>query len=284
MFIVIATVFFSCGDQKDDYLVTIKTNMGEIKLVLFDETPLHKANFIKLAKEGKYDSTIFHRVIDGFMIQGGDINAKKGQTEKIDYTIPAEIQENVTGQFLHTRGAVAAARMGDDVNPEKASSGSQFYIVDGTVYDKYLLDADWKKLSKGMRMLLQDTKFAYLLDSINIIRENGGTNDDINKFVYRNRHLVEENLNMDVSTNFTDEQIEAYTTIGGAYGLDNEYTVFGRVVEGMEVVHKIAAVQTVRERPKTNLGMIIELEPMNKAEITEKYGITFPESSAATSE
>lgn len=281
---MILMVMISCTEEKDDYLVTIKTNMGEIKLVLFDETPLHKENFIKLAKEGKFDSTIFHRVIDGFMIQGGDINAKKGEKGTINYTIPAEIQEEVTGKFLHTRGAVAAARMGDQMNPQKASSGSQFYIVDGTVYERYLLDADWNKLTKGMRMLLQDTKFAYLLDSVNVLRENGGTNEDFNKFFYRNRHLVEENLNMDVSTNFSDEQIEAYTTIGGAYGLDNEYTVFGRVVEGMDVVDKIAAVATVRDRPKTNIGMLVELEPMNKSEITEKYGITFPESTQTETE
>lgn len=275
-FLFIATVAFACGGGKDDQLVVIKTNMGDIKLVLFDETPLHKANFLKLAEEGKYDSTIFHRVIDGFMIQGGDVNAKKGEKASVAYTIPAEIQENVTGKFLHTRGAVAAARLGDDINPEKASSGCQFYIVDGTVYEEYVIGADWENLAKGMRMLMQDKKYAFMLDSINIIRENGGGNQEINKCIYRNRDLVNKNLGIEVNSDFTDEQIEAYTTVGGAFQLDGGYTVFGRVVEGLDVVDKIAAVKTVGERPQKNLGMLIELVPMDKSEITDKYGIEFP--------
>ena len=110
-FLSIAVIAIACGGGKDDQLVVVKTSMGDIKLVLFDETPLHKANFLKLAREGKYDSTLFHRVIDGFMIQGGDVNARKGSENTIDYTIPSEIQENITGKFLHTRGAVAAAKL-----------------------------------------------------------------------------------------------------------------------------------------------------------------------------
>ncbi|MEL6561138.1 MAG: peptidylprolyl isomerase [Bacteroidota bacterium] len=277
-FLLIISVAFACGGDKDDQLVVIKTNMGDIKLVLFDETPLHKANFLKLAREGKYDSTLFHRVIDGFMIQGGDVNAKKGSENAVDYTIPAEIQGNVTGKFLHTRGAVAAAKLGDDVNPEKASSGCQFYIVDGTVFEEYMIGANWKNLIDGMKMLLQDKNYAFLLDSVRNITENGGGNKEVSQCYYRNRHLVEESLGADVDGPLTPEQLVAYTTVGGAYHLDGEHTVFGRVVEGMEVVDKIAAVKTRNERPLKNLGMRIELEPMNKSDITEEYGITFPES------
>ncbi len=119
-----------------DQLVTIQTPQGDIRLVLFEDTPLHKENFLKLAKEGYYDGTTFHRVIDGFMIQGGDPNTKDSDprndgTGNPGYTVPAEIKPI----HKHVRGAVAAARQGDYTNPQRASSGSQFYIVqnpDGT--------------------------------------------------------------------------------------------------------------------------------------------------------
>jgi len=279
-FLLIAIVAFSCGGDKDDQLVVIKTNMGEIKLVLFDETPLHKENFLKLARESKYDSTIFHRVIDGFMIQGGDVNAKKGERGSVSYTVPAEIQEIVTGKFLHTKGAVAAARLSDEQNPQRASSGCQFYIVDGTVQEEFIIGADWDKLAKGMRMLLQDTKYSYLLDSIRAIQQSGGNNNDVNRFIYKNRQLCEDNLGIDVSPAYTQEQIDVYSTEGGAFQLDGAYTVFGRVVEGLDVIDKIAAVKTLGERPEKNIGMLIELIPMNKADITEEYGITFPVAAA----
>lgn len=171
--------------------VLLKTTFGDITIALYDDTPKHKANFEKLVNEKFYDGLLFHRIIQGFMIQGGDPdskNAKPGQqlgAGDIGYKIPAEI---VNGRF-HKRGAVAAAREGDQVNPQKASSGCQFYIVDGTVYD-----------NEKMNMIAQRT---------------GKT--------------------------FSPEQVEAYTTIGGAPWLDGDYTVFGEVVSGMDVVDKIAA-------------------------------------------
>lgn len=173
--------------------VLLKTTFGDITIALYDDTPAHKANFVKLVNDKFYDGVLFHRIIKGFMIQGGDPDsktAKPGQrlgSGDVGYTIPAEF---VTGR-IHKRGAVAAARMGDNVNPKKASSGCQFYIVDGTVYDN---------------------------DKLNMIAQRTGKN-------------------------FSPEQVEAYTTIGGAPFLDGDYTVFGEVVKGMEVVDKIAAQQ-----------------------------------------
>ena len=173
--------------------VLLKTSFGDITIALYDETPKHKENFLKLVNEKFYDGVLFHRIIQGFMIQGGDPdskNAKPGQqlgAGDIGYKIPAEI---VNGRF-HKRGAVAAAREGDQVNPQKASSGCQFYIVDGTVYDN---------------------------DKMDMISQRTGKT-------------------------FSSEQVEAYTTIGGAPWLDSDYTVFGEVVSGMDVVDKIAAQQ-----------------------------------------
>ncbi len=124
----------ACSAEKD-YLVTINTPYGEMKAVLFDATPEHKENFVDLARSGKYDSTLFHRVIKDFMIQGGDPSTSpsyNADEDTIDYTIPAEFVDTL----FHKKGALAAARQGDRFNPERASSGSQFYIVQGTVYDE----------------------------------------------------------------------------------------------------------------------------------------------------
>ena len=171
--------------------VQLKTTMGDIVIALYDDTPAHKENFVKLVKQNFYDGLLFHRIIKGFMIQGGDPDsktAKPGQhlgSGDVGYTIPAEF----VPARIHKRGAVAAARMGDNVNPQKASSGCQFYIVDGTVYDN---------------------------DRLNMIAQRTGKT-------------------------FTPEQVQAYTTIGGAPFLDGDYTVFGEVVKGMDVVDKIAA-------------------------------------------
>ncbi len=187
--------------------VLLKTSMGDITIALYDDTPNHKANFEKLVNEKFYDGVLFHRIIKGFMIQGGDPdskNAKSGQhlgSGDIGYTIPAEFRSN----HYHKRGAVAAARMGDNVNPKKESSGCQFYIVDGTVCD-----------NNYMNMISQRT---------------GKT--------------------------FTPEQIAIYTTVGGAPFLDGDYTVFGEVLEGMDVVDKIAEQQKdASDRPIQDIKII----------------------------
>lgn len=177
----------------NETLVLIKTNMGNMKLKLYNETPKHRDNFIKLVKEGYYTKTLFHRVIKDFMIQGGDPDSKtatKGQmlgNGGPDYTIPAEF---VPAKF-HKKGALAAARTGDEVNPKKESSGSQFYIAQGKKYS----DAE------------------------------------LNMFEQR------------MGKKFTPAQRTAYTTVGGTPHLDGSYTVFGELVEGFDVLDKIAAVQ-----------------------------------------
>ena len=187
--------------------VQLKTSLGDIVIALYDDTPAHKANFEKLVRTYFYDGVLFHRIIKGFMIQGGDPDsktAKPGQrlgSGDVGYTIPAEF----VPEHFHKRGAVCAARMGDNVNPQKASSGCQFYIVDGTVYDN---------------------------DKLNMIAQRTGKT-------------------------FTPEQIQAYTTIGGAPFLDGDYTVFGEVIKGMEVVDKIAEQQKDgADRPLEDIKII----------------------------
>lgn len=192
---------------KDMTKVLLKTSMGDITIALYDETPLHKENFIKLVNDKYYDGVLFHRIIQNFMIQTGDPESKNAKAGQMlgnggpGYTIPAEF----VPECYHKRGAVAAARMGDNVNPKKESSGSQFYIVDGQIFNTSMLN----------RVIQMTNK------------------------------------------TFSQEQINAYTSIGGAPHLDGDYTVFGEVISGMEVVDKIAAqAKDGRDRPVQDIKII----------------------------
>ena len=171
--------------QQRETVVVIETNYGTIKAKLYNDTPQHRDNFIRLVNEGWYNGSPFHRVINNFMIQGGQ-NAD-GRLDP-GYRIPAEIKDN----HFHKKGALCAARQGDQVNPQKASSGSQFYIVQGQVYDDRTLDIYEERLGKV----------------------------------------------------FGAAQRQAYKTVGGTPHLDGDYTVFGEVIEGLDVVDRIAAVRT----------------------------------------
>jgi cyclophilin family peptidyl-prolyl cis-trans isomerase len=191
-------------------IVLISTEYGDIKLKLYNETPLHRDNFIKLVKEKNFDSTLFHRVIKQFMIQGGDPDSKHAAAGTLLgnggplYTIPAEFCKGI----YHKKGALAAAREGDQVNPTKASSGSQFYIVQGKTFTKEELDMFAQRMGKT----------------------------------------------------FSQEQIKTYTTIGGTPHLDDNYTVFGEVISGWEVIDKIADVATDQNnRPLKDIQMTVKL-------------------------
>ena len=205
-FILIIATAFSCKPKQK--FAMIETEYGNMKVVLYDSTPGHRDNFVKLVKEGFYDDLLFHRIIKGFMIQGGDPDSKNaGPNKRLGaggpgYTLDAEI-----GAY-HFKGALAAARQGDQVNPQKKSSGSQFYIVHGGPIASAQLD-----------MFSQQKGIAY-----------------------------------------SEEDIKRYTTSGGTPFLDNEYTVFGEVVEGMDVIDKIAEVQTQPgDRPVKDVKMKVRI-------------------------
>lgn len=191
-------------------IVHLETNMGNMEIELYDSTPKHRDNFIKLAEEGFYDSLLFHRVIQGFMVQGGDPESKGASSNKHlgsggpGYQVDAEFSSD----NLHLKGALAAARMGDTVNPQKKSSGSQFYIVQGSQVSPDQLERI--EMQKGIR--------------------------------------------------YTPEQRKAYQTEGGTPFLDMDYTVFGRVIKGMEVIDKIAALKTAPgDRPLEDVWMKVEV-------------------------
>ena len=242
--------------------VLIKTTLGDIKVKLYDETPQHRDNFIKLVKEGYYNGTLFHRVIKDFMIQGGDPDSKGAPAGKSlgtggpGYTVPAEI---VYPQLFHKRGALAAARQGDEVNPQRNSSGSQFYIVWGDVYAGGKLG----QMEKQMNMMVEQEVFnalaaerkAQIMD-LRRNRDQAGLMALQEELIALTKAEVKEKGEF----KFTEAQKEAYSTVGGTPHLDNQYTVFGEVVEGLDVVEKIQNCATARgDRPKEDIGMTMEL-------------------------
>jgi len=207
-FSVIIFAMLSCGGGDDSTYAMIETNMGNMKVKLYNSTPQHRDNFIKLANDGFYDGLIFHRVISGFMIQGGDPNSRDPKPDASygtggpGYTIPAEIGNH------HFKGALSAARQGENINPKLESSGSQFYVVQGTKMNEQQLNQ--------------------------MSSQNGVT--------------------------YSPEEVALYGELGGTPFLDGGYTVFGEVVEGMDVIDKIASVQTKPgDRPVEDVIMNVKI-------------------------
>ncbi|MFC4665772.1 peptidylprolyl isomerase [Falsiporphyromonas endometrii] len=240
--------------------VKIQTSLGDIVVRLYDETPLHRDNFIKLVKEGYYDGTLFHRVIKDFMIQGGDPDSKEAPKGKQlgvggpDYTIDAEIKEGL----WHKRGALAAARQGDEVNPERKSSGSQFYIVWGQVYKEGQLG----QLAKQMQMMQMQSIFDKLvfehkeeIKQLRRDRNRQGLQDLQDHLIAEAEAISKEN-----GGGLNEEQKKVYSTIGGTPHLDGQYTVFGEVEEGLDIVEKIQNVKTEPgDRPSEDIKMTMTI-------------------------
>lgn len=228
--------------------------LGDIVVRLYDETPIHRDNFVKLAKEGYYDGTLFHRVIKNFMIQGGDPDSKGAPAGKMlgvggpDYTLQAEIQDGL----FHKRGALAAARQGDEVNPERRSSGSQFYIVWGQVYNENQL----RQFSKQLRMQkVQDVFHALASDHRAEIMQMRREKNRAGLQELQDK-LVAEAESQVGSDGLTENQMKLYSTIGGTPHLDGQYTVFGEVEEGLDVVELIQGSATGRaDRPLDDIEM-----------------------------
>lgn len=267
------TMALTACDSNKDYLVTIHTEFGDMKAILYDETPIHKKNFIELAESGAYDSTTWHRVIPDFMIQGGDVYAKEGRQEPTDDRLPAEIVKG----FHHTKGALAAARQSDQVNPQKKSSGAQFYIVDGRRFTEKELTTDQVKLNQMISQMLQDDKYDSLRQLFIELQQKGDM-QGMNQLALDSCKYVEQEMGVDLSRDMDPEMVEIYTTQDGAPHLDNEYTIFGRIVEGLEVIDKVAAVMRDRNhRPVKDTYITMDVEMVPRKEITEKYGYEYPE-------
>lgn len=239
-------------------LVKLETTMGNITVALYNETPKHRDNFIKLVKEGVYDSTLFHRVIKQFMIQAGDPDSKNASdtamlgSGDVGYTIPAELNP----KFFHKKGVLAAARQGDDVNPEKASSGCQFYIVTGRKFTEPQLLGMENKINEQREEALFDSLARQHMKEIYKMRK-AGDNAGLLELQDTLEAQARELADKEEKFRFTPEQIKAYSTIGGAPHLDGSYTVFGEVTEGMEVVDNIEIAKTNRaDRPIENIRIL----------------------------
>ena len=239
-------------------LVKLETTMGNITVALYNETPKHRDNFIKLVKEGVYDSTLFHRVIKQFMIQAGDPDSKNASdtamlgSGDVGYTIPAEFNP----KFFHKKGVLAAARQGDDVNPEKASSGCQFYIVTGRKFTEPQLLGMENKINEQREEALFDSLARQHMKEIYKMRK-AGDNAGLLELQDTLEAQARELADKEEKFRFTPEQIKAYSTIGGAPHVDGSYTVFGEVTEGMEVVDNIEIAKTNRaDRPIENIRIL----------------------------
>jgi peptidyl-prolyl cis-trans isomerase B (cyclophilin B) len=274
------TLFLMTGcAQKKDHVVTIKTRYGDMVAILYDETPKHKENFIKLATERYYDSLLFHRVIEGFMIQGGDPDSKNAPKEKRlgnggpGYTVEAEINP----KFFHEKGALSAARLGDAMNPGKASSGSQFYVVHGTKHSKSQISLDQQKFGQALQRFFQKPENKVYYDSINAFFQSGDQ-AAYEAFLANLKPVVEKQLGISVEKDLSPEMIEAYTTVGGTPQLDGDYTVFGKVIKGLDVIDKIAAApRDANDRPLENIRMTVTVKEMPRRKIEKEYGYTYPE-------
>ena len=247
------------AEKAPETIVLMHTTKGDIKLKLYNETPRHRDNFIQLVKDGQYEGLLFHRVIKDFMIQGGDVTSKNAPMNKslgagdLGYTIPAEF---VYPKYFHKKGALCAARTGDEVNPEKASSASQFYIVTGKVYK----ESDLKQIEKQLENALKQSIFArlqaeYRPKIMELYRSGNKEELAILRDTLIGKTELEAEKRKD-ETKLTEEQKKTYTTIGGVPFLDNQYTVYGEVVEGLETVDAIQNAKTNKQdRPTENIAI-----------------------------
>lgn len=243
--------------------VKLETTAGKIILKLYNETPQHRDNFIKIVNDDILDSVLFHRVIEAFMIQGGDPDSKYAMADDtlgnggLDYTVPAEFHPDL----FHKKGALGAAR---DNNPEKASSSTQFYIVQGKVLNDSLIDMNQGRINGWLAesFLKNDSTYAPYFDTMNVAMQDR----DRETYMRIANFLNEEAIQKDGFEEYIipENHREVYKTIGGTPHLDQNYTVFGEVVKGLEVVDSIAAVET------NSLDIPLEDVRILKAEIIEE--------------
>ncbi|WP_289053255.1 peptidylprolyl isomerase [Carboxylicivirga marina] len=259
--IVVAVIMLSaCSTQpKEGVILMMETSKGDMKIKLYDETPQHRDNFIKLAEEGFYDSLLFHRVINKFMIQGGDPESKGAAPGTMlgnggpGYQVPEEINYPT---LFHKKGALAAARTGDNVNPERKSSGSQFYIVQGETYNDEKFNSIEKRYEEMTRQKIFYEVLEGYKDTLQALQQSGNQEAFMGMRVSIEEE-VEKKLANEPKQTIPEEVKEVYRTIGGVPHLDDSYTVFGEVIEGLEVIDSIATVGTAQgDRPLEDVYII----------------------------
>jgi peptidyl-prolyl cis-trans isomerase B (cyclophilin B) len=280
VFIVGLLLFFGglgfVSAQKRHDLVRLSTTEGEITILLLRETPLHRENFLKLAREGLFDSTFFHRIINAFVVQGGDPNTKNRDSvaaDRIgsggpDYTVQAEFRAD----YIHRLGAVGAARNGDDVNPQRRSASSQFYLVEGRVYRSGELDTlarqrfarEYYATPEGKRYTAINLDSLYAADPAQVRQ----------RYTEQHAAVMAALAQAGDRARFTPEQWRAYTSVGGTPLLDGQYTVFGYVVEGIEVMRALSDVPTNSADRPLRPRYLLKATPftLGDKELARRYG------------
>lgn len=270
LFIISGNTVFA--QAKKGSICEIQTEFGNIKVLLYDETPQHRDNFLKLVESGFYNGCTFHRVIKDFMIQGGDPNSKNPEysgplgTTGPGYNIPAEI---VKGLY-HKKGALAAARQGDQANPMRESSGSQFYLVQGKTHTDQELDKVEDMIrqdeQRQLAMKLQgpfsekpENQWLKTMSQEDFQKLQQQYPDSLQKVNERFQLFIADAYNKQQPFEYTDAQREVYKTKGGTPFLDNQYSVFGEIIEGLDIVDKLAAVETgENDLPKKPLKFTVK--------------------------
>jgi len=249
-----ALVLGSFVKKSDEVEVIMITSKGELILKLYNQTPIHRDNFVNLINNQFYNGISFHRVIKNFMAQAGDPNSRDPEytgslgNNSEGETLPAEIYPSL----FHKKGALAAARMGDQVNPEKRSSGSQFYIVQGKKYNRNQLTQMEARINQQLEgnlvgIFLKDSSNREYMNRVKVCQQNGWM-DSLNVVIGEIKNMVLKDVD---KFTFSEEQLKAYETVGGTPFLDNGYTVFGEVVSGIDIIDSICTSPTLPgDKPK----------------------------------
>ncbi len=255
-FLSVLFLIISCKAPvgNENTIVSVKTTLGDIKIKLYDGTPLHRDNFIRLINTGFYDGISFHRIIKNFMVQAGDPATKSGSRSNLpdsikSYTIPAEFYN----QYFHKKGALAAAREGNDVNPKMRSSGTQFYIVQGVK----LSDDDLNQAEQRINSNIKQTLFNNIIkETTDSVRSTGKSLNDAEIQEIASVKMFQY-LTINKDYKFSEEQRNIYKTIGGTPRLDGSYTVFGEVIEGLDIIDRMADVPTDgNDKPVNDIKII----------------------------
>lgn len=261
--VFIIVIIFSLKSFGQSTIIQVSTNLGEMKFKLYDDTPLHRDAFIELAKEGYYNGTLFYRVIQDFLIQGGSKSSKDAPPGKrIGYGDPDKtVHDEIRPNHFHKKGALCAPRQPDEVNPFQQSDISQFYIVKGSVYTQGELDTMEMAVNRPIRKKIIDK---YLTPEISAQLKKLKEEKKVKEFreiAAKVKDQIETEYNLDPNTlEFTDEQREAYTTVGGYPDLDGKYTVFGECISGFDTIDKIAALKTDKNnRPYTDVKITVNV-------------------------
>jgi peptidylprolyl isomerase len=253
-FVLLFTFACNAPSHETKSLVIMKTTLGDIKIRLYDSTPIHRDNFLKLVKSGFYNGVSFHRIIKDFMIQAGDPSTKTHTKMSLPdslntYTIPAEFNSN----YFHKKGALAAAREGNEVNPDMRSSGTQFYIVQGTKLTDSELSIAEQRINNSIKQVVFSKILKQTADSINL---TGKTASEAQVQEIASEKMFKY-LTDYKEYKISSAQADIYKSIGGVPRLDQTYTVFGEVIEGLDIVDKIASVQTgINDKPVNEVKIL----------------------------